>query len=482
MLRRPLIAAILSASLSAGLGVGCGGGRPAPAPPRSADLDPEGSHQAAVAAAVQPYLDAELLSGLVVGLYDAGRREIYGFGKGPGGAAPDGGSLFELGTLTRVYTGLLLADALQRRELELDTPVAEYLPPGVTVPTRDKVAITLRHLALHGSGLPPLPPSLAAKASAADPLAGYDEEALYRDLARTPVLFTPGTAIQPSIYGIGLLGFVLGKKAGAGFPRALEARVLQPLELRDTMLAVPAAAAARRMVGTDDELAPVPPWSWGALAGAGGLVSSARDQLRLIEAELDAAAGGKNLPLRHQMRLTQEPQLETGAASAAGSDTGSDTGADNVGLGWMIDGTGRYWHSGGTAGFRAFVGFDPKTKRGVVALASTSSPLVDRLARALFALFDEAPPKPWTAPTPAQLATYAGSYDFAGTRLAVVATGKRLYLEVPSEPRVRLLPVSDHEFWIEALGAVAIFQADGGKIARIVFGVGTRQVIAPRVE
>jgi CubicO group peptidase (beta-lactamase class C family) len=475
--RFAFLGAVLPAALAAVLGAACGGARRVPAPPPPAEVDPEGPRREAVAAAVKPYFDAELFSGLVVGLYDAGRREIYGFGKGPGGAAPDGGSLFELGTLTRVYTGLLLADAVQRREVELDAEVAEYLPPGVTVPTREKVAITLRHLALHGSGLPSLPPSIAAKAAAvADPFAGYDEEALYRDLARTQLAFTPGTAIQLSNYGTGLLGFVLGKKPGTGYPRAIAARVLEPLELRDTMLAVPAtavpaAAAPRRMTGTDDELAAVPRWTWGALTGAGGLVSSARDQLRLIEAELDAAAGGKNLPLRNQMRLTQEPQLETGTAAS-----------DNAGLGWTIDGDGRYWHSGGTAGFRGFIGFDPKTRRGVVALASTASPLVDRLGRAMFALFDETPPKPWTPPTAAQLATYAGSYDFAGTKLAVVAAGKRLYLEAPNEPRVRLLPVSEHEFWIEVLQAVAIFQKEGDKVARVVFGIGTRQIAAPRVE
>jgi CubicO group peptidase (beta-lactamase class C family) len=476
MIRRLSISAARFAFLGAVLAIlaaACGGGRRAPDPLRTpADVDPEGSHREAVAAAVKPYFDAELLSGLVIGLYEAGRREIYGFGKGPGGAAPDGGSLFELGTLTRVYTSLLLADAVQRREVELDVEVAAYLPPGVTVPTRDKVAITLRHLALHGSGLPSLPPSITAKAAAAaaDPFAGYDEEALYRDLARTQLVFTPGTAIQLSNYGTGLLGFVLGRKLGTGYPRALAARVTGPLELRDTMLAVPAAAAPRRITGTDDELAAVPHWTWDALAGAGGLVSSVRDQLRLIEAELDAAAGGKNLPLRNQMRLTQEPQLEAGTAT------------DNAGLGWMIDGDGRYWHSGGTAGFRGFIGFDPKTRRGVVALASTSSPLVDRLGRALYALFDETPPRPWTAPTAAQLATYAGSYDFGGTKLAVVAAGKRLYLEAPNEPRVRLLPVSEHEFWIEVLQAVAIFQKEGDKVTRVVFGIGTKQIAARRVE
>ena len=465
MVRRLSISVALSAAL---LAAACGGPTRRPAPPGPPpDVDPEGAHREAVAAAVKPYFDAELISGIVVGLVDAGKREIYGFGKGPGGAAPDGGSLFEIGSITKIYTGLLLADAIQRREVELDAPVADYLPPGVSVPTRDKTAITIRHLAVHSAGLPPLPPSVA-DLPAANPFGSYDEDALYRDLGQTQLAFVPGARILYSNFGTGLLGFALGRKIGAGYRKSVETRILAPLELRDTYFTVPAAAAPRRVVGTDDELTAVPHWTWDALAGAGGLVSTVRDQLKLLDAELDAAAGGKTMPLRNQLRLTQEAQLESSTS-------------ENAGLGWLIDAEGRFWHTGGTAGFRAFAGFDPKTKRGVVVLASTASPLVDRLGRGLFALLAGAP-KPWTAPTSAQLATYAGTYDFAGTRLSVVAAGKRLYLEAQNEPRVRLAPVSEHEFWIESLQAVAFFQKDGDKIARLVFGIGTRQVVAPRVE
>src|SRR5258706_9875041 len=94
-------------------------------------------HRDAVAALIQPMIDAEIASGIVVGLYDAGKTEIYGFGKGPEGKPPTGTTLFEIGSITKVYTSLLLADAIQRREVALDTPVAGLLPPGVTVPTAD---------------------------------------------------------------------------------------------------------------------------------------------------------------------------------------------------------------------------------------------------------------------------------------------------------------------------------------------------------
>jgi len=170
------------------------------------------------------------------------------------------------------------------------------------------------------------------------------------------------------------------------------------------------------------------------------------------------------------MRLTQEAQLD---------DTGE---AQNEGLGWQIDGQGRYWHNGQTAGFHSFLGFDPKTKRGVVILASTSTSLVDRLADSFYKLLQGVPPPPVVFPTADKLATFAGSYDLTGSKLVVSAAGNRLYIEGPGEPKHRLSPISDHEFILEALGALAVFQADGGKVARLVFVIGDHQMVAPRSE
>ena len=237
-----------------------------PAKPAS-DVDPTGAHKAQVAAQIQPMIDAEMATSIVVGLYDAGKREIYGFGKGPGGKPPTGSTLYEIGSVAKVYTSLLLADAVQRREVALDTPVSSLLPPGITVPTKDGVAITLGHLALHTSGLPRLPPSLM-QVQRPDPYGGYGEEALYRDLLGTMLESTPGTRVVYSNYGAGLLGFALGKKIGGGYPAALRARVLEPLGLEDTYVGG-FPPGAPRAEGTTNDLQPTPPWTFDALAGAG---------------------------------------------------------------------------------------------------------------------------------------------------------------------------------------------------------------------
>ncbi len=168
------------------------------------------------------------------------------------------------------------------------------------------------------------------------------------------------------------------------------------------------------------------------------------------------------------MKLSQEPQLEHSG--------------DNEGLGWMIDGAGRYWHNGATGGYHSFVGFDAKTRRVVVILAATAITPIDHLADLLYGVLDGSS----TVPPPklahgTEMALYAGSYDFTGTKIDVVASGKRLYIVGPGEPRHRLVPLSDHEFWIEELQGLAIFERDGQNQLSLVFVVGQHRITATRI-
>ena len=165
---------------------------PATLPPPAGD--PKGPHEAAIAALATPFVDAELLRGVVIGLVDHDRVEIYGYGSGPGGVPPDGGTLFELGSVTKVYTALLLCDAVQRRDLQLDAPLSDLLPAGVAVPTKDGNVITLHELAQRASGLPGLPP--AASRGSSDPYADYSEDKLLADLPATQLATAPGTRID----------------------------------------------------------------------------------------------------------------------------------------------------------------------------------------------------------------------------------------------------------------------------------------------
>jgi CubicO group peptidase (beta-lactamase class C family) len=435
-----------------------------PVPTTTTDHEP---HKAKVAALIQPLIDAEYATGIVIGLYEGGRTEVYGFGKGPGNRAPDASTLFEIGSITKVFTALMLADSVQRGELTLDTNLSELLPPGVTVPTKDKRTITLGMLATHRSGLPRMPPSLARREQTPDPYAKYGEEQLYDDLIRTTLVSTPGETVNYSNFGMGVLGFVLGRRLSTNYRIALEGRILQPLGLGSTFLEVPDPAKERRAQGTNAEMQPVPYWYFDALAGAGALVSDAHDMLSLIDDEMDAASSSRG-PLRQAMKMTQVPQLERPET-------------DNEGIGWEIDSAGRYWHNGQTGGFHSFVGFEPKTRRGVVLLASTSLAIFDRFADELYQMMAGEDVKPFVPPTAEQLAAYAGTYMLQDEPLAVTVRNKRVFITGRGAPPYRMIPLNDHEMWIEELQAIVNFQKRGNDVVRALFLVGDQQLVATRV-
>jgi CubicO group peptidase (beta-lactamase class C family) len=462
---RALLAAVVT--LSAAACQHTHGVAPPPEHPMvSKDGDPIGLHQQAISQLVKPFIDGEVVTAMVIGVYDNGKPEIYGFGTGPNNKPPNGRSLFEIGSITKVFTSLMLADAVQRKEIELEQPLSDFLPPGVTSPTKDGKTITLKLLALHSSGLPRLPPSIAAAGEQADPYGKYDENRLYNDLTATALDTPPGTQVVYSNYGSGVLGFVLGKKLGGGFAAALNARVLKPLDLRDTTIDIPPKEQGRVVRGTNDDLKPTAPWTWDALAGAGALHSDAHDLLELAVDELDASEGGER-PLVRAMKLSQEPQLEHEG--------------DNEGLGWMIDPGGRYWHNGATGGYHSFVGFDPKTRRAVVILSATQITPIDHLADLLYSVLDGKDVTPPKFPTADNFATFIGSYDFTGTKIDIIADGKRLYIQGPGEPRHRLVPLSDHEFWIEELQGIAVFERDSQGNIIVVFVVGGQRITATRI-
>ena len=217
--------------------------------------------------------------------------------------------------------------------------------------------------------------SLAADAP--DPYAKLRRGPRSTTTSRTPTSSSrPGTQIVYSNYGAGLLGFALGKKLGGGYPRALDdarARAARPrghVPHRARGGTPHAARPARTPISQ-----PVPPWTFDALAGAG-----AADLRRARSARADRrrARRGRRLASSRCAR-------RCGYAGAAARRRRRP----NEGLGWQIDGKGRYWHNGGTGGFHSFIGFDPKTQaRHRDPRVDRRCSLVDHLADALYEVLD----------------------------------------------------------------------------------------------
>jgi CubicO group peptidase (beta-lactamase class C family) len=308
--------------------------------------------------------------GLVVGCLAGGEQRLVGYGRLRRDAQdpPDGGTVFEVGSITKVFTGLLLADLAEHNLVGLEDPLASYLPASVRVPTVGGHQLTLGDLASHASGLPRNPKGTLRRwlGDRHNPNAGLSVEELYAGLARTRLRRQPGQRVKYSNLGAGLLGQALARAASQPYETLVRERICLPLGMPDTLVTPTSEQTSRLATGHTRRGRPTTPLELPALVGAGALRSTATDLLGFLEANLDPA----RTPLASQLERTQHPRLR--AAKRV-----------EVGLGWLIahppGAAGPVlWHNGGTGGFRSFVAFARETHTAVVVLSNTARS-VDRL-------------------------------------------------------------------------------------------------------
>ncbi|GAA1391533.1 hypothetical protein GCM10009639_21520 [Kitasatospora putterlickiae] len=296
-------------------------------------------------------------------------------------------TVFELGSITKTFTALLLAELAARGELALDDPVERHLPDGWRpADVRRGGPVRLLHLATHTSGLPRLPPGLLAGALASwssNPYGAYDEGRLRAGLARTTVRHRPGERFGYSNFGVGLLGRLLTEAGrGAGYPELLAERVCRPLGMRATTCA---PDPPHRAIGHRHGR-PLPPWLIPGLPGAGAVRASGADLLRFLRAHLrpdggGAAGGGSAGPgaLEEALREVQRPRLRLPRSG------------DQICLVWnhrrTPDGRDLLFHSGGTRGCTSLIAFCPQTATAVAALCNAGPTRRDNFAQAAYDVF-----------------------------------------------------------------------------------------------
>jgi len=306
--------------------------------------------------------------GAAIGVATDATTQVAGFGvAGPNGGTPDEATSFQIGSVTKVVTALLLADAVMRGEVALDQPLTSAFPSAAPHPSSRPIRLV--DLATHTSGLPRLPPGLLrqARRQRQDPYASFTPEQLEQALVQPPKR-PPGGKPRYSNYGAGVLGEALARLTGDGYAQLVHDRIVVPLGLQDTTVEVD-NLEGNVAVGHTRRGRVTPDWHLPALAGAGALRASIRDLLVLLRAHLDPPS----TPLEPATRLVMVPRAQISRPLF-------------VGLGWHIldrkGGVRWWWHNGGTGGFRSFVGFDPAARRAVAVLANDPRS-VDRIGHVL---------------------------------------------------------------------------------------------------
>lgn len=310
---------------------------------------------------VRPYIQQSHTAGLCLAVIGPGAVRRYSYGEVRRGSQqrPDPRTtIFEIGSVTKTFTALLLARQALRGRMKLLDSVNRYLPRRIPPLAYAGAPISLQTLANHTAGLPRLPANIYnGPVDPADPYRHYTQDSLFRFLRDYHPTVRPGSQFAYSNLGAGLLGSVLARQAGRSFEELILKDICRPLRLRDTYLELPETQLPRLAQGYNEKGEPTAVWHLAALQGSGAIKSTLQDMIRYTRAQL----GQFRHPLTRAMRLTQQQTFRDSTNA--------------MGLGWRIarQPTRTYWHhSGGTGGGRSFVGFDPGRQLGVVILSNAA--------------------------------------------------------------------------------------------------------------
>lgn len=310
---------------------------------------------------IQQRIDREKQGvGLVVGVIDEQGARVISYGRfgQQSQRLVDGASIFELGSVTKLFTSLLLADMANKGELKLTDPVADYLPKHVKMPSRNGKQITFLDLANHTSGLPEWPDNLVSK-DPLNPIADYTVQQMYEFLSRFQLTRDIGEKTEYSNVGVGLLGHVLTLIGHKDFDSLVKERITVPLGMYDTGVMMTARMTENLTRPHDLQGNPVKNWDLPAMPGAGALRSSANDMLKFLAANMhpDSSSVGAAVK-RMQMPFSEAPETT---------------------LAWSVHskyGTTVMKHSGSTFGYKSMIIFDRSGRRGIVIL-SNSGDVID---------------------------------------------------------------------------------------------------------
>ena len=433
----------------------------------------------AVLAIIRQRVEEGRSKGIVVGLVEPdGRTRIVAFGDpGPGKLPLDGSTVFEIGSISKVFTSTVLAQMVLAGEVTLDDPAQKYLPASVKLPTRNGKEITLGTLSIQNSGLPRMPTNFTPK-DPANPYADYSVQQMYDFLAGHTLTRDPGERFEYSNLGVGLLGHVLSLASGKSYEQLQQERVWTPLGMTRTAITLTPWMREHLALGHDDAGKVVSNWDLPTLAGAGAIRSTTTDMLNFVAANLRTDRG----PLGKAMALAHQERASAGGATSA------------IGLNWIIRFAGTdtiTWHNGGTGGYRAFAGFVSSKKMGVVVLTNSGGAGADDIGMHLLAPHLPLAPKP-APPTQRTaialkgdvLAPYVGVYQLAPEfAIEIRLTDGALFAQATGQGAFQLWPESESAFFVKEVDAQVTFVRDAqGAVTSLVLHQGGQTVPGKKVK
>lgn len=380
-------------------------------------------------------------------------------------------TLFEIGSITKMFTGLLLAQAVVEGRVSLDDRIARHLPAGLPL-APEVAAITLGQLATHTSGLPCLPPDFLA-VDPKDPYARYDAAALHASLAGLKLGQAAPRPVDYSNLGVALLGHLLSRVYERSYADLLEEKIARPLGLRDTVIA-PDPEQQKRLAAPYSGQVRVSGWHLDVFAGAGAIRSTASDLVRFVE-RLTAA----DSPLKAAWELARQPRADFPAYGG------------RIGLGVIMserDGELLYGHDGGTGGYRSYLEFSASTGALLAVLINNDAHEGLAVARAIREWEQPVDRQSRTGPVelaiaPEKLAEYAGVFEIDDTEsfTAMIDPQGRLVIRLTGQSFFPAYHMGNDRFFLKVVAAEYQFARDpDGRIGSLTLHQNGHKIPAKR--
>ncbi len=431
-------------------------------------------HEQKITSLVEPYLTHNKVNAVSVGVISNGVvwKKHFGVLGEKGTPAPNDKTLYEIGSISKVFTSLLLADAVVSGRLKLDDPIIIIFKELGERNSELGNNVTFAQLSHHMSGLPVMPTNIKP-ADSTNPFAGYNREMLSEYLLTAKLARKPGAGYEYSNLGVGLLGDLLSRQAGMSYESLLKQKLMNPLKMSDTGIALSPEQVKRFAPPHNGALLPDKTWDFDSLAGCGAIRSNIDDMLLFANASLNPPEGrlGKTIEL-----AWKQHKPPTGPHHA-------------MGLGWMIarDGSTR-WHNGQTGGYQCMILVNRKLKSATVVLCNTAGSGASALAEQIFQAIVGVNVQPKTFEKeikvdPKVVKRLEGKYQLVPNVIITVKVKEgRMMAQITGQQFLVLIPKSETEWKYQAVDAILEFELPKtGKSPKVTLHQGGRVMPSPRL-
>lgn len=307
---------------------------------------------------IKERVDEGINAGIVVALIDGKNVEYFSYGKASSMPEDlvDENSIFEIGSISKTFTGVMIADEILKGKMKASDPLGDHLPATVKMPTRNGKQITIQDVATHSSSLPRMPENFDP-ADDTNPYADYKIEMAYEFISGVTLDRDIGESFEYSNLALGMLGHTLELEYNKSFEEVLLEKIVNPLGMKNTRIVFTPNMKKHLAIGHDNGKE-VPNWDIPALAGAGAIRSSAVDMVKYVQANM----GVIDSPITDAMKYTHKTAYENGKQQF------------KMGFTWMFENDDKIiQHGGTTGGYQAYIGFVRGTQKGVVVLTNDTS-------------------------------------------------------------------------------------------------------------